>query len=82
MENKIQGDNGMDFRQLEAFLAVVNLKSFSKAAERLYLTQPTISSHIRSLEKELGTVLIRRTTKTFQMTYEGEKFYRYAKRLV
>lgn len=72
----------MDFRQLEAFIAVVDLKSFSKAAEKLYLTQPTVSAHIRTLEKELGTTLIARTTKLFQMTYEGERFYRYAKRLV
>lgn len=72
----------MDFRQLEAFIAVVECKNFSKAAERLYLTQPTISAHIRSLEKELETILIRRTTKTFQVTYDGERFYRYAVRLV
>lgn len=42
----------MDFKQLEAFVYVVKLKSFSKAAQRIYLTQPTISAHINSLEKE------------------------------
>ena len=41
----------MDFKQLEAFAAVVNLGSFSKAGDRLFLTQPTISAHIRALER-------------------------------
>ncbi len=43
----------MDFKQLEAFAAVVDYGSFSEAARRLYLTQPTISAHIRALENEL-----------------------------
>ena len=43
----------MEFKQLEAFVAVVDYGSFSEAARRLYLTQPTISAHIRSLEDEL-----------------------------
>ena len=43
----------MEFKQLEAFVAVVDYGSFSEAARRLYLTQPTISAHIRSLEEEL-----------------------------
>ena len=42
----------MEFKQLEAFVAVVDYGSFSEAARRLYLTQPTISAHIRSLEDE------------------------------
>ena len=53
----------MDFKQLEAFVYVVKLKSFSKAAQRIYLTQPTISAHINSLEKELDTKLIERGAK-------------------
>ena len=53
----------MEFKQLEAFVAVVDYGSFSEAARKLYLTQPTISTHIRSLEEELHTRLIIRTTK-------------------
>lgn len=53
----------MEFKQLEAFVAVVDYGSFSEAARRLYLTQPTISAHIRSLEEELHSKLIIRTTK-------------------
>lgn len=48
----------MEFKQLEAFVAVVDYGSFSEAARRLYLTQPTISAHIRSLEDELHMKLI------------------------
>ena len=53
----------MEFKQLEAFVAVVDYKSFSEAAKHLYLTQPTISSHIQELEKELIYPLPIRTKK-------------------
>lgn len=72
----------MDFRQLEAFVATVNYHSFSAAAEALYLSQSTISSHIQGLEKELHTQLIHRTTKKFQVTKEGQQLYEYATALL
>ena len=50
----------MDLRQLEIFVKVAELGSFSKAAESLFLTQPTVSEHIRSLEDELGVRLLDR----------------------
>ena len=53
----------MDFRQLEVFVAVVDLSSFSKAGEKLYLSQPTVSAHIIALEKELDVPLIIRNTR-------------------
>lgn len=68
----------MEFKQLESFTAVVRLGSFTKAAEALYLSQPTISTHIRALEEELNTRLIRRTTKSIEVTAEGRKVYEYA----
>ena len=68
----------MDFRQLEAFVATVDHQSFSGAAEAMYLSQPTISSHIHSLERELHAQLIRRTTKRFEVTQEGQLLYEYA----
>ena len=45
----------MDFKQIDAFVNVAKYKSFSKAAEAIYLSQPTVSAHIASLEEELGT---------------------------
>lgn len=68
----------MEFKQLESFAAVVRLNSFTKAAESLYISQPTISTHIRALEEELGTRLIMRTTKNIEVTPEGMKLFEYA----
>ena len=65
----------MEFKQLEAFVAVVEYNSFSEAAKHLYLTQPTISSHIRSLEQELNSKLILRTTKKLMVTARGQQLY-------
>ncbi len=68
----------MDFRQIEAFVNVVKYKSFSKAADASFLTQPTISSHVSTLEKELGTKLIHRNTKEALPTGQGRLLYKYA----
>lgn len=72
----------MEFRQLESFVKVINLKSFSKAAEELYLTQPTVTSHIQSLEDELDTLLINRFGKKATPTQAGEILYRYANNII
>ncbi len=72
----------MNFRQLESFIQVSTLKSFSKAAEQLYLTQPTISAHISQLEKELGVDLLNRTTKNIALTPNGKKLFDYAKEII
>lgn len=72
----------MEFKQLEAFVAVVDYGSFSEAARRLYLTQPTISAHIRSLEDELHMKLIIRTTKKTTITDKGYQLYDSAVRML
>ena len=72
----------MDFKQLEAFAAVVDYGSFSEAARRLYLTQPTISAHIRALENELKVKLIIRTTKKLTVTAKGYQLYDSALRIL
>ena len=68
----------MEFKQIEAFVNVIKYKSFSKAADASFLTQPTISTHISSLEKELGVTLVDRTGKESRPTKEGRAFYKYA----
>jgi DNA-binding transcriptional LysR family regulator len=68
----------MDFRQLETFVEVSKLKSFSKAAEKLFITQPTVTNHIQNLEKELGTLLINRFGKNITLTDAGNMLYKYA----
>ena len=69
----------MDLKQLETFITVVEWDSFSEAAKRLYLTQPTISTHIKQIENELNAELLKRTTKKLELTPEGREFYNYAK---
>lgn len=68
----------MEFKQLEAYVSVVKNRSFSKAAEELFLTQPSISASISSLESELGVVLLDRGPKETRQTKEGRTFYGYA----
>ena len=68
----------MDIRQLEAYVYTVKYRSFSLAAQKLYLSQPTVSAHICNLEKELHTQLLKRTTKTLSVTPAGQTLYNYA----
>lgn len=68
----------MDFKQIEAFINVAKFKSFSKAATSSFLSQPAISSHIASLEKELIVQLFDRTSKEVLLTPAGESFLKYA----
>lgn len=68
----------MDIRQLEAFVYTVKYQSFSLAAQKLYLSQPTVSAHICNLEKELHTKLLNRTTKSLSVTPDGQTLYTYA----
>ena len=72
----------MDFKQIEAFVNVVRYKSFSKAADATFFTQPTISTHIRNLEKELGVKLLDRKSRTVEMTPQGNQFYKYAVEMI
>ena len=72
----------MDFKQIEAFVNVVRYKSFSKAADATFFTQPTISTHIRNLEKELGVKLLDRKSRVVEMTPQGTKFYKYAVEMI
>lgn len=68
----------MDLKQLEAFVQVINQGSFSKAAEKLFLTQPTVSAHISTLEKELNCQLVLRSSKEALPTKLGQELYSYA----
>jgi DNA-binding transcriptional LysR family regulator len=72
----------MDTRQLAAFVAVVERRSFSQAAERLGVTQPAVSLQVRALEKRLGTQLLDRSGRRVEPTEAGMRLYRGAQRLL
>ena len=71
----------LDIHQLEIFIKIAELKNFSRAAQAMYLTQPTISQHMSSLESYLGTKLFDRVGKEVALTKAGEVLYPYAKQI-
>jgi len=72
----------MELGQLEAFIQVASHRSFSKAAEILFLTQPSVTARIQALEKELGEELFERTGRSVRLTDSGAAFLPYAERVL
>ena len=65
----------MNSQQLQCFIYVAERLNFTKSAEALFLSVPTVTHHIKSLEEELGTVLFYRNSRVVKLTEQGEKFY-------
>lgn len=72
----------MDFDQLETFLEVARLSSFSRAAEKRFRTQPAISSQIRGLEEEVGAKLLDRSGGKVSLTASGKIFQKYSEETI
>ena len=72
----------MDMKHLETFCKVAELESFSRAGEAVYLTQPTVSGHIASLEQTMGLKLFDRLGRRVALTTGGKILYRYAKEIL
>ena len=68
----------MDFRILRYFLNVAKEQSFTKAAQQLHITQPTLSRQLAALEEELGVTLFARSSRNITLTEEGILFKRRA----
>ncbi len=75
-------EEGISLRQIDIFCRVAQKKSFSKAAASVYLTQPTVSEHIKVLENLLGVRLFDRVGRKVELTKAGELYYRYAKKII
>ncbi len=76
-----EGD-GVLYRQLECFLAVARLGNLSRAAEEMFLTQPTLTARLKALEEEVGDELFVRTSRGMRLTDAGKEFLPYAERSV
>jgi DNA-binding transcriptional LysR family regulator len=72
----------MDLKTLEVFCRIVECRSFTRAAEAVSLTQPTVSGHIKALEEELGLRLLDRVGRTVTPTRAGEILHTYARRIL
>lgn len=72
----------MDIRHLKYFLKVAEFKSFTKAAQDLYITQPTISKMVKNIEEELGVVLFNRSGKEIELTDAGQIIFEQAHNIV
>jgi len=64
----------MDYKQYDYVLTIAEEKSFSKAAKRLFISQPSLSQYINRLEQHLGVSLFDRSTSPLGLTYEGQLF--------
>ena len=63
----------MEMKQLRSYIAVIRYGSFTKAAEKTFTSQPTISAHVKALEEELGVQLLARDTKNLTVTDKGSE---------
>jgi len=72
----------LDARPYRAFVAIAEERSFSRAAERLHVSQPALSAQIREFERRLGFALFARTSRTVELTAQGRMFLGNARRLV
>ena len=70
----IEKRNFMDFRELSYVLAIAKTQNITKAADSLYVTQPTLTKFLQNLEKEMGQKLFRKLGNRFVLTYAGERY--------
>jgi DNA-binding transcriptional LysR family regulator len=77
-----EGFQNLTMQQLEALIHLVEERSFSRAAKRMHLTQPSLTKHIRNMEEALGTKVVNRASRNLALTPEGKVLYDYARRIV
>jgi DNA-binding transcriptional LysR family regulator len=78
----VSSEQGLDLRQVRTFVTVAQRRSFTRAAEDLFIAQQAVSQQIKSLERQLGVTLLRRSSRSVELTREGEVFLADARRLL
>lgn len=81
-DDSVQFDNRISLQKLEVFCLVVDLGSVSRAAERLYVTQPVVSAHLRSLQERIGATLFVREGRGLELTEAGIAVHSWAQELL
>jgi DNA-binding transcriptional LysR family regulator len=76
------GFQNLTLQQLEALIRLVEERSFSRAAKRMHLTQPSLTKHIRNVEEALGAKVVNRSSRSLALTPEGRVLYDYARRII
>jgi DNA-binding transcriptional LysR family regulator len=77
-----EGFQNLTMQQLEALIHLVEERSFSRAAKKMHLTQPSLTKHIRNMEEALGAKAVNRASRSLALTPEGKVLYDYARRIV
>lgn len=72
----------MDTRQLRYYVALIEAGTYTKAAEQLHISQPSLSATIKKLEESVGLTLINRGSRSLQLTHEGKILYEEARRFL
>ena len=67
----------MNIQNLDYFLTIVETGNLTKAAEKLFVSQPSLSQYLKRLEKNLGVELFDRSILPMRLTYSGERYYQY-----
>lgn len=80
--NELYKDGTMDIKLLRNFVAIVECGSLTAAAKKLFLAQPALSNQLKSLEKEMGAVLLARNSRRQSLTDAGKLFYERAKNII
>ena len=76
------GFQNLTMQQLEALIHLVEERSFSRAARKMHLTQPSLTKHIRNVEEALGAKIVDRSSRSLALTPEGRVLHDYARRIV
>lgn len=76
------GDDVLDFKELQYILCIARNKNLTKASQELYISQPSLSKFLHNLENNMGIQLFNRLGNKFVLTYSGERYVDYAKRIL